>query len=81
MKIEPELKIRAETDPCFAARIVQAGMVISSSDNSIVRVIGRPDVTREVFDGIDTIYVTSAVPFVARETIADQRDICVESAR
>ena len=52
----------------LARKLFAAETILKSDFNSIAIVYGRNDVVRESFDGIDALYVSSPVSFVARKT-------------
>ncbi len=52
----------------LARKLFAAETILKSDSNSIAIVYGRNDVVRESFDGIDALYVSSPISFVARKT-------------
>lgn len=52
----------------LARKLFAAETILKSDLNSIAIVYGRNDVVRETFDGIDALYVSSPVSFIARKS-------------
>ena len=54
-------------DPIFAQELILVESLLQSSSRVTI-VCGRTDITEEEYDGVDTLYYPSTVPFIARKT-------------
>ena len=68
MQISESLAKAALSNPLFAKQLSYAAHILNSGQHSVAVILGRQDAVREVFDGVDTLYIPSAVSFIARKT-------------
>ena len=68
MHVSESIFNAALTNPLLARQISYATHILNSEQHSVAVILGRQDAVREVFDGIDTLYIPSAVSFIARKT-------------
>ena len=68
MLISESIAKAALTNPLLARQLSYAAHILNSEQHSVAVILGRQDAVREVFDGIDTLYIPSAISFIARKT-------------
>lgn len=68
MFISKSIAQKVHSNPQLTQLLSNVEKVLNSQQQSVAIILGRKDVVREVFDGIDTLYIPSMISFIARKT-------------